>query len=146
MFRLLLRRLAPLRVPRAARCVAISTSGEHVSQKIDRLSDREYSKIALDYLESLSDQIEQLAETHPEIDLELSHGVLTVTVAPGKTYVINKQPPNKQIWLSSPVSGPKRYDLIGGKWVTLRDHTLLLQLMQAELSAQFGKVDLELPH
>ena len=27
------------------------------------------------------------------------------------TYVINKQTPNKQIWLSSPISGPKRYDL-----------------------------------
>ena len=32
------------------------------------------------------------------------------------TYVINKQPPNKQIWLSSPQSGPKRYD-----WVILGD-------------------------
>ena len=33
---------------------------------------------------------------------------------PKGTYVLNKQPPNKQIWLSSPVSGPKRYD-----WVDL---------------------------
>lgn len=28
------------------------------------------------------------------------------------TYVINKQTPNKQIWLSSPKSGPKRYDFV----------------------------------
>lgn len=28
------------------------------------------------------------------------------------TYVLNKQPPNKQIWLSSPISGPKRYDWV----------------------------------
>ncbi|EGT54939.1 hypothetical protein CAEBREN_28735, partial [Caenorhabditis brenneri] len=39
-------------------------------------------------------------------------GVLTVNVSKTVgTYVINKQSPNKQIWLSSPMSGPKRYDL-----------------------------------
>ena len=31
------------------------------------------------------------------------------------TYVINKQSPNRQIWLSSPVSGPKRYDFRGDR-------------------------------
>lgn len=34
------------------------------------------------------------------VNLGLTHG----------TYVINKQSPNKQIWLSSPISGPKRFD------------------------------------
>ncbi len=29
-------------------------------------------------------------------------GVLTLRLGPRGTYVINKQPPNKQIWLSSP--------------------------------------------
>ena len=26
--------------------------------------------------------------------------------------MLNKQPPNRQIWLSSPVSGPKRFDWV----------------------------------
>lgn len=40
-------------------------------------------------------------------------GVLTAVISEAfGTYVINKQAPNKQIWLSSPVSGPKRYDYI----------------------------------
>lgn len=30
--------------------------------------------------------------------------------------MLNKQPPNRQIWLSSPVSGPKRFD-----WVVLAE-------------------------
>jgi frataxin len=31
-------------------------------------------------------------------------GVLTLKLGEHGTYVINKQPPNKQIWLSSPIS------------------------------------------
>ena len=44
--------------------------------------------------------------------MEYSAGVLTLVVEGVGTYVLNKQPPNKQIWLSSPVSGPKRYDWV----------------------------------
>lgn len=62
------------------------------------------------------------------------------------TYIINKQPPNKQIWLSSPTSGPKRYDyVLGGEgmhekegtgqgdWVYLRDGSSLTELLRKEL-------------
>ena len=35
-------------------------------------------------------------------------GVLTLNLGSHGTYVINKQAPNKQIWVSSPVSGPVR--------------------------------------
>lgn len=67
------------------------------------------------------------------------------------TYVINKQPPNKQIWLSSPKTGPKRYDyvIVGegqhekqdtatGDWVYLRDGTSLNDLLLKELGIDFG--------
>ena len=60
------------------------------------------------------------------------------------TYVLNKQPPNKQIWLSSPISGPKRYDWLvaegkghdGGitrRWIYLRDGSDLTDLLNKEL-------------
>lgn len=124
----------------------LSTSGEHIEQLIDKLSDNEYSQIANEYLETLSDELEILSEDYPQIDAELSLGVMTLSVGEGKTYVINKQPPNKQIWLSSPISGPKRYDLIGGKWITLRDHSSLTELLLTELLAELGtdvSLDLE---
>lgn len=73
------------------------------------------------------------------------NGVLSVTVELG-TYVINKQPPNKQIWLSSPISGPKRYDWVvmgesmhdkegagTGEWVYLKDGSTLSSLLKSEL-------------
>lgn len=60
--------------------------------------------------------------------------------------MINKQPPNKQIWLASPTSGPKRYDWVvdgegmtekegggSGDWVYLRDGSSLTELLRKEL-------------
>lgn len=60
--------------------------------------------------------------------------------------MLNKQPPNKQIWLSSPVSGPKRFDYVvtgesmnqkegAGEedWVYLRDGTSLAEVLRKEL-------------
>lgn len=50
------------------------------------------------------------------------------------TYVINKQTPNRQIWLSSPFSGPKRYDFVNGQWLYQHDNTKLFELLEQELA------------
>lgn len=80
----------------------------------------------------------------------IQDGVLTVNL--GKTYgiyVINKQTPNKQIWLSSPRSGPKRFDYMPssngsehGYWVYKHSGIALHELLDEEMgeivSAQTG--------
>lgn len=76
-------------------------------------------------------------------------GVLTLLFPPHGTYVLNKQPPNKQIWLSSPVSGPKRYDWVvrgadgdgaeKGEWVYLRDGSTLSGLLEEEVGVAPGE-------
>ena len=85
----------------------------------------------------------------------LQSGVLNI-IAPGiGTYVLNKQPPNKQVWLSSPVSGPKRYDWVvegdgmhekqesrpfaNGQWIYLRDGSNLTDLLNEELGLSLPK-------
>lgn len=63
---------------------------------------------------------------------------------PYGTYVINRQSPNRQIWLSSPVSGPKRYDFVcdGEYWLYKHDGRSLHQLLQTEISSIItNKVD-----
>jgi frataxin len=47
--------------------------------------------------------------------------------------VINKQTPNKQIWLSSPTSGPKRYDFINYTWIYKHEGRSLYQLLNDEI-------------
>ncbi|KAF7559207.1 hypothetical protein G7046_g4932 [Stylonectria norvegica] len=130
------------------------------------LTDHQYHQISDEYLENVCTQLEDLADEREDIDVEFSvripmptranrrhanqlstqSGVLTIIFPPKGTYVINKQPPNKQIWLSSPISGPKRYDwcLLGegqkekegtgeGQWIYARDGSSLSGLFADEL-------------
>lgn len=126
------------------------------------LSDAEYHEIADQFLNSLVLTLEEMADQDSQtgLEVEYSAGVLTIGHPSKGDYVLNKQPPNKQIWLSSPVSGPKRYDWVlrssggmhskqdtegsegdvgddgtlgGGKWVYLRDGSSLSELLKDEL-------------
>ena len=78
-------------------------------------------------------------------------GVLNLTFPPNGTYVLNKQPPNKQIWLSSPITGPKRFDFVvasegqdakegtgAGEWVYLRDGTTLSEVLLKEVGVNMN--------
>ncbi|KXJ97045.1 Frataxin-like domain-domain-containing protein [Microdochium bolleyi] len=109
------------------------------------LSDEEYHDVADRYLEDVQTKFEELAETREDVDVEYSAGVMKIGFLETGEYVINKQPPNKQIWLSSPVSGPKRYDYVllsegqndkqdtaTGAWVYLRDGSTLDEVLQTE--------------
>ncbi|KAI0757218.1 hypothetical protein C8Q80DRAFT_1265173 [Daedaleopsis nitida] len=106
----------------------------------------QYSDTTMDrMLESLETLLDDMAD--PEYEVEYGSGVLTLRLGSKGTYVINKQPPNKQIWLSSPFSGPKRYDYDPRTdgWVYYRDGTSLNDLLNQELSDVLErKVDLGL--
>ena len=60
---------------------------------------------------------------------------MNLSAPPNGTYVINKQPPNQQIWLSSPLSGPMRFGYSpDGKWVHHRKSDVTLgQVLEDEL-------------
>lgn len=75
------------------------------------------------------------------LDISSSMGVLTVKLGEKGTYVLNKQTPNRQIWWSSPVSGPRRYewDASRGAWVNTRDRHLMLESLASEMKALTGQ-------
>uniref|UniRef100_A0A0N4WWH1 ferroxidase n=1 Tax=Haemonchus placei TaxID=6290 RepID=A0A0N4WWH1_HAEPC len=85
------------------------------------VSQADYEKAAEESLERLSDYLDTLPDqlqVSPDYDVTNAMGVLTVVISKEiGTYVINKQSPNRQLWLSSPISGPKRYDLVDHRWV-----------------------------
>lgn len=95
------------------------------------------SESTLEYFtEYLEEQLDSGGSDCADYDVCLSQGVLTLNLGKHGTYVLNKQGPNKQIWLSSPVSGPKRYDFIGEQWV-YKGQTLT-SLVTNELVEVFG--------
>ncbi|KAI8870225.1 Frataxin [Ramicandelaber brevisporus] len=108
----------------------------------------EYNQRADSTLEAMVEYLEELIESTPALsgcDIEYANHVITLNLGPQYgTYVINKQPPNKQIWLSSPLSGPRRYDYENGEWVYKRDGSTMHGLLNEELSGAF-KQTVELP-
>ena len=88
------------------------------------------------YLSELSDTLEELSEIEGSIfdDVRYSDGVLTITMHDKRCYVINKQTPNKQIWLSSPVSGPQRFAEDAGEWHQIRSGQDLINLLETEFN------------
>ncbi|KAL7624226.1 hypothetical protein AAE478_005785 [Parahypoxylon ruwenzoriense] len=140
------RQLVATRLFSTSSCVAKPVSpGDLKPTKAANITDAEYHELADEYLETLLTKYEELQDEHGDIDVEFSSGVMTIKFPDTGVYVLNKQPPNKQIWLSSPVSGPKRYDYVipsdgqgqeqgtaAGKWIYLRDGTTLTELLLRE--------------
>lgn len=79
-------------------------------------------------------ELEDLADSDARLDVEYSDGVMNVSIDNVGTYVINRQPPSKQIWLSSPLSGPKRFDFVDGTGWVYKDGTRLKELLVQEWS------------
>ncbi|XP_041361659.1 frataxin, mitochondrial-like [Gigantopelta aegis] len=108
------------------------------------LSESVFETAADKTLDSLAEFFEDLPEVHPlhdDYDVLFADGVLTVKLGGDfGTYVINKQTPNKQIWLSSPVSGPKRYDFIKDQWIYKRHGVSLHNLLSTELTLSLNIV------
>ncbi|WYZ36887.1 hypothetical protein EsH8_II_000393 [Colletotrichum jinshuiense] len=127
------------------------TPKAEIKMNVVELTDAKYHELADAYLDTVVTQLEELADARESVDVEYAAGVLTVTFPDAGTYVINKQPPNKQIWLSSPISGPKRYDWVvvgdsqndkegtaSGAWIYTRDGSTLDDLFLKELDVDLS--------
>ncbi|XP_020904899.1 frataxin, mitochondrial [Exaiptasia diaphana] len=112
-------------------------------------SVNDFHHITDETLEALSDFFDSIADKYnlpDDYDVNFGDGVLTVHFGGNVgTYVINKQTPNQQIWLSSPSSGPKRYDFISNTWIYKRNNQSLHELLSTEVSAITGE-EVDLTH
>ncbi|OWB55909.1 hypothetical protein B5S28_g1796 [[Candida] boidinii] len=107
--------------------ITTSTDGTDIPDSVLNLSLDDYHVHADETLELMYNDLDEFF-----VDRDLPHEV-EENVSVGE-YFINKQPPNKQIWLSSPISGPKRFDYLDGEWTCLRDNTKLKDIIQDEVA------------
>jgi len=92
-------------------------------------NESEYHSVADETLDTIQDAIDDALDATPvEYELTLASGVLTLVLPPHGTWVINKQTPNRQLWWSSPLSGPKRfeYDDEREMWYSTKDSSMPL--------------------
>ena len=61
-------------------------------------------------------------------NIELNDNILTIDLNNNKTYILNINKINKQLWLSSPFSGPKRfeYDRKTNQWLDINNYKINL--------------------
>lgn len=107
------------------------------------LEEDEYHKLADATIHDLQERFEEYGDSIEVDGFDIDYGnqVLTVKLGNLGTYVLNKQTPNRQLWLSSPMSGPSRFDWDRSSqaWVYRRTRENLLQLLETELLELCGK-------
>ena len=105
-----------------------------------------FERLAATLLEQLFDRLD--AALGDDLDVDYESGILTLKFPDGRTYLLNKHAPNREIWLSSPISGawhfaPVEDDTSGGRvWRSTRPVAQgpddLLSMLQAELAGLTG--------
>ena len=103
--------------------------------QIKEISETEFVNVAEKYLQGLCEHLDEVE--HPSIDeINYADGVLEVIFnEKNRTFVINKQTPNKQIWLSSPLSGPQRFELsLDDQWLHWKSDEEITQILEKEFN------------
>ncbi|VDN58320.1 unnamed protein product [Dracunculus medinensis] len=111
------------------------------------ISELEYHKEADKLLEKLNDYLDSFPDKFScddYFDINYSMGVLTAKISSSiGVYIINKQTPSRQIWLSSPISGPKRFDFINRKWIYPRENICIDSLLNQEFRKIFNTDEID---
>jgi frataxin len=102
-----------------------------------QLDESRFAVVADQTLEKIADLIDDVLGD--KIDVEFQHGILTITLEKGGQYVLNKHGPNREIWLSSPVSGAWHFAFADNGWVSTREPRAVLAVLLADELAVFGE-------
>lgn len=90
----------------------------HRSFCIGNFPEPIFHNVSENTLEELAESLYELENALDDLDVNVSQGVLTIKLGSSfsnKTWVINKQTPNRQLWWSSPISGPRRFEYVGNQ-------------------------------
>ncbi|MDP2699884.1 iron donor protein CyaY [Thalassospira sp.] len=101
--------------------------------------ETEFHRLADETIETVSDRLDDLLGD--TLDVDLQSGILSLELDSGEQFVINKHSPNRQIWMSSPVSGASHYDYDEDteSWRSTRGATTLHEQLSADLSVKTGQ-------
>mmetsp|Transcript_16049 Transcript_16049/g.52284 ORF Transcript_16049/g.52284 Transcript_16049/m.52284 type:complete len:158 (+) Transcript_16049:17-490(+) len=101
-----------------------------------------YHVVSARTLDGVLESLEDLADSAPDtqIEVECAADVLNLGVG-AHSFVLNKQAPNLQLWLSSPVRGPLRYDFdtATARWISTRDAHPMLPALAGDIRQLCGR-------
>lgn len=90
-------------------------------------------------LDRLTSQIDEALGD--DLDVDEQDKIVTIGLPSGGQYIVSKNAPVRQIWLSSPASGAWHFawDEASSRWVSTRGSEVLTELLAAELAAVVGR-------
>jgi frataxin len=103
-----------------------------------------FDALADAFLSGLAERVEDALDS---VEVDLINGILTIETEDRRSFVINKHGPNRQIWLSSPISGAHHFDAdlspdspgAGKRWIATRSGADLIAVLAADLSSATGE-------
>jgi len=82
-------------------------------------------------------RIEASLEDEADLDVDLESGILTVTCADGSKVIVNRQTPNREIWVAAR-SGGFHFAWRDGSWRDTRSKDELFASLARILASQAG--------
>ncbi|HET7403722.1 MAG TPA: iron donor protein CyaY [Usitatibacter sp.] len=82
-------------------------------------------------------RIEEAAEAHDGLDVDLESGILTITCPDGSRVIVNRQTPNREIWVAAR-SGGFHFRMQDGEWRDTRSGEELFASLARIVAAQGG--------
>ncbi|TDH66781.1 hypothetical protein CCR75_001602 [Bremia lactucae] len=100
-----------------------------------QMTETQFVELADKTLHDIQSWLDGIEEMLDDSDIMYTQGVLKIDLGEHGTWVLNRQVPNRQIWWSSPISGPRRYEYHaeGRQWVNTRDSSELTELLHTEI-------------
>lgn len=83
-------------------------------------------------------RVESALEDFGELDVDLEGGILTVTGPDGSKVIVNRQTPNREIWVAARTGG-FHFALRDGEWRDTRSGGELFAALGALFAAQAGR-------
>ncbi len=87
---------------------------------------------------TIADIAERVETALDDADVEIQGGILTIALADGRQFLLNKHGPNRQLWLSSPISGGWHFERTDQGWTATRGGRSLAAILGEELSVVIG--------
>jgi len=82
-------------------------------------------------------RIEEAAEAHDDLDVDLESGILTLTCPDGSRVIVNRQTPNREIWVAAR-SGGFHFRMQDGEWRDTRSGEELFASLTRIVAAHGG--------
>jgi CyaY protein len=88
-------------------------------------------------VDAVLERVERSVENEPKLDVDLEAGILTVTLADATRVIVNRQTPNREIWIAAR-SGGFHFTWREGEWRDTRSAEELFACLARVIESQGG--------